>query len=247
MTIDSGWSCRCSPTPGESTRHVMPSASSSRHGPMPENDLAARADVHGARHALDVGADDTCRVVLTEAQRRHPRVEVEVQIVALVAATRHDRVHVRHRRAAAAAVVRVVRNVKEADRALEAAAERNLRIHVLHHRSTCHRRASGNPVAHDVVAVVLCDRLDLHLEAQRVRHERRRVPVRAPIVVAPCVEVSREGKERNQRVVRGAAAEHARARMEDVRVATRLRCRLVSVVELAVEQFEPAAQIEHAR
>ena len=121
---------------------------------------------HGTRDALGVDTHDAGRVTLAESQRRDPRVKVHMQVVALVARAGQERVDICDRCAVPAAVVRVVRDVEEASGALEAAAECDLRIDVLDDRCSSHGRAGSEPVAHDMVAVVLSDGLVVRLESQ---------------------------------------------------------------------------------
>ncbi len=106
------------------------------------------------------------------------------------------------------------------------------------------RAARVDPVEQDRVAVGLGDQPVRAGDAVVVRVHLVVRPALAPLG-DPVVPVVRKRLEPDHRVVRGAPAEHLRARVDDVRVPARLQRRGVREVERSLEQAEPAPDLEH--
>ena len=244
--IDSGWSIRFSPTPGrswatsiaellellaradareqEQARRVDRAAG--------DDDLAPRRDaVDAPALALHVHGD---RALARELEAHGARLGLQREVGPV-----EDRMQVHHARRGANARGRVVADVEEAGAVAE---RRRVPVGLA---IDAERVATGlDPVAEDRVAILLGD--------DRVRPRDAPViglhlvgPPAARARVDPVLPVAGERLEPDHRVVRGAAAEHLRARVDDVRVPARLQRRAVGQVERALEQPEPAPDQQH--
>ncbi len=245
--IDSGWSIRFSPTPGRSwtdvdaeALQVAPRADAREQEearrvdrPAGHDDLAARLDqVVDAAVAHDVHAR---RAAVPHLQPQRARLALDGEVVAVA----HDRVQVHHAGRRAGSGRRVVADVEEADAVGE---RRGVPVGVRGHAGA--GRRGLDPVEQERVAVLLRDDPVRARDAVVVRVHPLVVPARRALV-DPVLPVERQRLEPDLRVVRRAAAEDARPRVHDVRVAARLQRGRVAVVVVALEQLQPAAQAQH--
>src|SRR5690606_23739319 len=136
-------------------------------------------------------------------------------------------------------VLRVVRQVEEADAVVE-----RLLVEALDAGHLERVLRGVDEVPGDGVPVLLVDRDDVVLQPGVVRLHLHGAPALGARLL-PLVPVGRQRLERDERVVRGAAAEDAGAAVPDVRVAAWLLGGGVVVVELTAEQAHPAAQRQH--
>ncbi len=145
---------------------------------------------------------------------------------------------VRDRGGRALVVLRVVREVEEADALVE-----GLLVEPFDARHTDGALRGVDEVAGDGVPVLLVDRHDVVAQLVEVRRHGGGVP---PLGAGgrPLVPVGRQRLEGDEGVVRGAAAQDAGAAVPDVGVAAWLLGGGVVVVELTAQQAHPAAQRE---
>lgn len=163
------------------------------------------AGVDGALGAVAEGDVDAADGVVVHVDLGDPRLEQDGQVGPLLLAAQ-DGVDVRDRRGRAAVVVRVVRDVEEADALLERARLGDLLVEVGQHGDVHGVAARKHPVLAQRVAVARMHRL--HRVAQLV-HEPHKV-VELPARGAqrlPDLEVVLKRAEGNEGVVGGAAAE----------------------------------------
>lgn len=149
------------------------------------------------------------------------------------------RVEIGDRRGGTFVVLRVVGQVEEAGPFVE-----GLPVEAVDARDSGRRLRRVDEVAGDGVPVLLVDGHDVVAQPVEVRVHGRRVPA-VGAGLGPLVPVAGQRLEADQRVVRGAAAQHPGAAVPDVGVAARLFGRGVVVVEVTAEQSEPAAQGEN--
>ncbi len=169
-----------------------------------------------------------------ELQAVRPRLQQDAEVGAVTGLD--VRVEVGHRRGGALVVLGVVGEVEEADALVE-----RLAVEAVHARNPGRLLGGVDEVAGDGVAVLLVDRDDVVAQLGEVRVHRGRVPALGARL-GPLVPVAGQRLEADQRVVRGAAAQHPGAAVPDVAVAARLFGGGVVVVEVAAQEPEPAAQ-----
>lgn len=144
----------------------------------------------------------------------------------------------------AAVVVWVVGDVEEADALLQGAGLGDLLV-VVGDDGDVHGVAAGQyPVLAQGVAVTGVDGLNGVAQLVHQAHEVAEGPAFGAERL-PDLQVVLEGAEGDEGVVRGAATEDLGSRVADVRVAHGLLGGRVVIVELAAEEGQPLAQVEH--
>lgn len=201
------------------------------HGPGAHQDLAPGAyDVLRALLGTDVHAGGAGALQL---QPVRPGLQGDVQVRPV-----QERVEIGHGGGGPLVVLRVVGEVEEADALVEGCL-----VEAFDARNSQRALRGVDEVPGDRVPVGVVDGDDVVAQPGEVGIHGCRVPA-VGAGLRPLVPVGGQGLEGDEGVVRGAAAQHPRTAVADVRVAPGLLGGGVVVVELTAEQAHPSAQGE---